>query len=116
MFMNRFTTRNKSALPSGFASPQTNQPPLSVHESSVVEQEPATFELCCYHNQTTTVLVIRSVSLGSSRWHLERVVFPGQRLMFYAPLHEQIQVYSASIAGNLSSDMILCDRLRVDET
>lgn len=88
---------------------------MTVHKPTVVEREHTEFELCCYHNQGALVQVIRSTSFDIPHWHLERVVFPGQRLMFYAPSQAQVQVCNSNIAGNLLSDTIPCDRLHVSE-
>jgi hypothetical protein len=94
---------------------ETNVPPIRVHKPAVVDVAYADFVLCCYENHKSIMQVIRSTSSEIPSWHLERVVFPGQRLMFYAPLTAKLQIYNANMAGNLLSDTVPCDRLQVSE-
>lgn len=76
-------------------------------------------KLCCYHNRTAQIQIIRmaapteQLSHQQPREQLERVVFPGQRLMFYAPTWAQLKVYASQPVGALLADTISCDRLRV---
>lgn len=67
--------------------------------------------LCSYQNQTANVQVIRISDVP--QLHFERVVFPGQRLMFYAPAKARLKVYTGSQAGSLLADTITCDRIQV---
>lgn len=71
--------------------------------------------LCCYHNASSTIQIIRSTSFEIPEWYLERVIFPGQRLLFYAPKAVSLQIFTSSIVGSILSDTIPCDRLQVDE-
>jgi len=47
-------------------------------------------------------------------WYFERVVFPGQRLMFEAMLEAQLEIHTGMMASAILSDTIPCDRLIVD--
>jgi hypothetical protein len=85
-------------------------------EDAQVAAADADFMLCCYQNLSPKMQIVRSNSLEIPEWHLERVVFPGQRLLFHAPHQTSLQIYTASMAGNLLSDTVPCDRLRVDES
>ena len=40
--------------------------------------------LCCYVNATSKIQIARISNIAN--WYFERVVFPGQRLVFEAPL------------------------------
>jgi hypothetical protein len=66
--------------------------------------------LCFYRNPTPSLQVIRSTR--SSRWRFERVVFPGQRLMFEAIGGAELAVYSRQ-AAPVPSQVIPCKQLRV---
>ncbi len=47
-------------------------------------------------------------------WYFERVVFPGQRLMFEALPEAQLEIHTGMMASAILSDTILCQRLVVD--
>jgi hypothetical protein len=86
-----------------------------IEDSQVIEAD-SDFMLCCYHNPSSRMQIIRSDSHEIPEWHLERVVFPGQRLLFHAPQRTSLQIYSAGMAENLLNDTVPCDRIRVDES
>ena len=71
--------------------------------------------LCCYQNHSPKIQIIRSAEgqRPQSPWHLERVIFPGQRLMFEAPERSKIRVFSSDPAGMLVDDTVPCDRIQV---
>ncbi len=48
-------------------------------------------------------------------WYFERVVFPGQRLIFEAPLDSVLEIHSGMMASAILSDRIPCLRLQVQE-
>lgn len=68
--------------------------------------------LCCYINATSKVQVSRITNIGN--WYFERVVFPGQRLMFEAPPQAQLEIHTGMMASSILSDTISCERLAVD--
>lgn len=68
--------------------------------------------LCCYVNATSQIQVSRITNIPN--WYFERVVFPGQRLMFEAPPSAQIEIHSGMMASAIISDTIPCERLRID--
>jgi hypothetical protein len=115
--MNRSTTHTQApaAVPT-HSEELTRVPAQTFHRPQVVEQETEDFILCCFHNQQPSMQVIRSTSERIPDWHLERVLFPGQRLMFYAPPQAQLKIYNADHTGTLLSDTISCDRFQVDES
>jgi hypothetical protein len=69
--------------------------------------------LCCYVNATSKIQVARITDVPS--WYFERVVFPGQRLVFEAPPNAHLEIHSGMMASAILSDTIPCDRLTVQE-
>lgn len=69
--------------------------------------------LCCYVNVTSKIQVARICNIPN--WYFERVVFPGQRLVFEAPLEAQMEIHTGMMASAIISDTIPCDRLAISE-
>ncbi|WP_414527407.1 DUF1830 domain-containing protein [Nodularia chucula] len=69
--------------------------------------------LCCYVNVTSKIQIARICNI--SNWYFERVVFPGQRLVFEAPLEAQMEIHTGMMASSILSDTIPCDRLAMNE-
>ncbi|BAY76160.1 MAG: DUF1830 domain-containing protein [Nostoc sp. ChiSLP01] len=69
--------------------------------------------LCCYINATSKIQVARISNIPN--WYFERVVFPGQRLVFEAPRTAQIEIHTGMMASAILSDTIPCDRLMLDD-
>ncbi|MEL6457251.1 MAG: DUF1830 domain-containing protein [Cyanobacteria bacterium J06621_15] len=69
--------------------------------------------LCCYVNATSKIQIARISNI--SNWYFERVVFPGQRLVFEAPLEAQLEIHTGMMASAILSDTIPCNRLAIDE-
>ncbi|AUB38524.1 Protein of unknown function DUF1830 [Nostoc flagelliforme CCNUN1] len=69
--------------------------------------------LCCYINATSKIQVARISNIPN--WYFERVVFPGQRLVFEAPRKGQLEIHTGMMASAILSDKIPCDRLMLDE-
>ncbi len=84
----------------------------SVAESSADIAHSTTMHLCCYVNATSQIQVARIANVP--QWYFERVVFPGQRLMFEAPRDARLEVHTGQASQAILADTILCDRLRVD--
>ncbi|MBD2693342.1 DUF1830 domain-containing protein [Anabaena catenula] len=70
--------------------------------------------LCCYVNATSKMQVARISNIPN--WYFERVVFPGQRLVFEAPKEAQMEIHTGMMASAILSDTIGCDRLALSET
>lgn len=68
--------------------------------------------LCCYINATSQIQVARITNIEN--WYFERVVFPGQRLVFEALPHAQLEIHTGMMASAILSDTIPCERLRVN--
>lgn len=69
--------------------------------------------LCCYVNVTSHIQIARITNVPN--WYFERVVFPGQRLVFEALSEAQLEIHTGMMASAILSDRIPCDRLRVDD-
>lgn len=69
--------------------------------------------LCCYVNATSKIQVARITNIAN--WYFERVVFPGQRLVFEAPKEAQMEIHTGMMASAILSDTIPCDRLALNE-
>lgn len=65
--------------------------------------------LCCYVNATSQIQVARITNVED--WYFERVVFPGQRLVFEALSHAILEIHSGMMASAILSDTIPCTRL-----
>lgn len=65
--------------------------------------------VCCYVNATSQIQIARVTNI--SEWYFERVVFPGQRLVFEAPLEAILEIHSGMMASAILSDTIPCRRL-----
>ncbi|NEP18210.1 MAG: DUF1830 domain-containing protein [Leptolyngbya sp. SIO4C1] len=68
--------------------------------------------LCCYVNATSKIQVARITNVPN--WYFERVVFPGQRLIFEAVPKAQLEIHTGMMASSILSDTIPCERLALD--
>jgi len=69
--------------------------------------------LCCYVNSTSQIQIARITNVPN--WHFERVVFPGQRLVFEAVSDGMLEIHSGMMASAIISDTIPCERLCLQE-
>jgi hypothetical protein len=67
--------------------------------------------LCYYTNNTNQIQVVRSANFG--RHYFERVIFPGQRLLFGAIPEAHIEIHTGTMATAILSDRIPCSHLCV---
>lgn len=68
--------------------------------------------LCSYTNATSKIQVARITNIAN--WYFERVVFPGQRLVFEAMPNAQLEVHSGMLASAILTDTIPCSRLQME--
>jgi hypothetical protein len=66
--------------------------------------------LCFYVNTTTQVQIARITNIDN--WYFEKVVFPGQRLVFES-LPEALLEINSMMASKIISDSIPCMRLSI---
>lgn len=69
--------------------------------------------LCCYVNATSQIQIARICNIPN--WYFERVVFPGQRLVFEAMRAAALEIHTGMMASAILSDKIPCDRLQINE-
>ena len=69
--------------------------------------------VCCYVNATSKIQIARITNIPN--WYFERVVFPGQHLIFEALPEALLEIHSGMMASAILSDTILCDRLRMEQ-
>ena len=67
--------------------------------------------ICCYINATGKIQVARITNIPN--WYFERVVFPGQRLIFASLPSAQLEIHTGMMASAILSDTIPCDRLKI---
>lgn len=65
--------------------------------------------LCHYANPTAEIQVIRIANVA--RWYFERVVFPGQQLMFEAVPGARLDVYVDRGTAEQLTDAIACENI-----
>lgn len=70
--------------------------------------------LCCYANVTSKIQIARITNVPN--WYFERVVFPGQRLMFEAVATAQLEIHTGMMASAILSDTISCEKLAVESS
>ena len=70
--------------------------------------------LCCYVNKTSQIQIVRITNLPN--WYFERVVFPGQRLIFETLPEALLEIHTGMMASAILSDTIPCERLCIDES
>lgn len=70
--------------------------------------------LCCYVNATSQIQIARITNVAN--WYFERVVFPGQRLVFEADPTAILEIHCGMMASAILSDTIPCERLRLQKT
>jgi len=70
--------------------------------------------LCCYVNTTSNIQIARITNI--SNWYFERVVFPGQRLIFEALPEAALEIHTGIMASAILSDTICCNSICVSES
>ena len=68
--------------------------------------------LCCYINKTNQIQVGRIANIPD--WYFERVIFPGQRLLFEAPPEAELEIHTTYMASSILSDHLKCECLRLN--
>jgi hypothetical protein len=69
--------------------------------------------LCHYKNATTQIQVARISNID--QWYFERVVFPGQDLLFEAPSAAKLEIYGGGVTA-LLVERLPCRNLKVRQT
>lgn len=69
--------------------------------------------LCGYANTTSAVQIIRIVNIPN--WYFEKVIFPGQRLLFEAKLDAELDVYTSRFGQPVLVKQIPAIYLQVEQ-
>ncbi|UIE37625.1 DUF1830 domain-containing protein [Leptodesmis sichuanensis] len=81
---------------------------MSTVPVAVVPADPI---LCCYVNKTDKLQVGRIVNIPN--WHFERVVLPGQRLLFEAQVAGLLEVHVITDSSTSLLSTIPCPDLQI---
>jgi hypothetical protein len=81
---------------------------MSTVPVAVVPADPI---LCCYVNKTDKLQVGRIVNIPN--WHFERVILPGQRLLFEAQVAGLLEVHVITNASTSLLSTIPCPDLQI---
>lgn len=68
---------------------------------------------CVYTSRMSALQIVRISNI--EEWYFERVIFPGQTIMFSAPAEAVLEIYSGSYATCLLADCIPCTQLQMRE-
>jgi Domain of unknown function (DUF1830) len=67
---------------------------------------------CCYINTSSKVQIARITNVDN--WYFERVAFPGQHLVFEAPMNAYLEIHTGYMASAVMADRIPCIRLEIE--
>jgi Domain of unknown function (DUF1830) len=67
---------------------------------------------CCYTNTSSRVQIARITNVEN--WYFERVAFPGQHLVFEAPMNAYLEIHTGYMASAVIADRIPCVRLEIE--
>ncbi|MGC9528765.1 MAG: DUF1830 domain-containing protein [Limnospira sp.] len=85
--------------------------------SQVFDSVPSAYTntiLCYYNNSTTQLQTLRVTNIPG--WYFERIVFPGERLLFEAVSEAQLEIYpGCRVIQNLAR-LIPCWQLAIQES
>ena len=70
--------------------------------------------LCCYVNATAHTEIVRITNIP--HWYFERVVFPGQRLLFKAPIAAKLEIHTGMNISSIASETIDCQKLQLSSS
>ena len=86
--------------------------PLPTSDPGLASEMAPEITLCCYVNATSNIQIARITNVPD--WYFERVVFPGQRLMFEALPSALLEIHTGMMASSILSDTIPCQRLALE--
>jgi hypothetical protein len=70
--------------------------------------------LCSYVNATSHIQIIKITNIRD--FYFEKVVFPGQRILFEALPEAQLEVFASELMHAIVKDRILCQALFVQQS
>ena len=89
---------------------------LGKYMSQILDSIPENHDqrlVCCYVNATSKIQIARITNIEN--WYFEKVVFPGQQLMFETTIDAQLEIHSGMMASSILSDVIPCIQLQVQD-
>jgi Domain of unknown function (DUF1830) len=89
-------------------------PPTLNNMSQILDPVPSDRSdpiFCCYTNNSSQVQIVRITNIDN--WYFERVAFPGQHLIFEAPMNAYLEIHTGKMASSILSDRIPCIRLQI---
>jgi hypothetical protein len=89
---------------------------LGKHMSQILDSIPENHDqrlVCCYVNATSKIQIARITNIPN--WYFEKVVFPGQQLMFETIIDAQLEIHTGMMASSILSDVIPCIQLQVQD-
>lgn len=69
--------------------------------------------ICCYINDAYKIKIARIKNI--SNWYFERVVFPGEKLLFEALPEARLEIYVTNFSTVALVEITTCDRLAVKD-
>ncbi|AFY73165.1 protein of unknown function (DUF1830) [Synechococcus sp. PCC 7502] len=90
--------------------------PLGKAMSQILDSVPENHDqklVCCYVNATSKIQVARITNIDN--WYFEKVVFPGQQLIFETVIDAQLEIHTGMMASSILSDVIPCIQLQVQD-
>lgn len=84
--------------------------------TQILDRLPADFSdrvFCCYTNSTREIKLARIVNIPN--WYFERVIFPGEKLLFEALPEAELEIYVGTVSTIAPAEMISCGRLIVKD-
>jgi hypothetical protein len=79
--------------------------PVDLHDKKII---------CSYVNATSKIQIARITDVP--QWYFERVVFPGQNLIFEAIASAHLEIHTGMMASSILSDTIPCVQLQVEDS
>lgn len=67
--------------------------------------------ICCYVNTSTHIEIARITNIPN--WYFERVIFPGQRLVFEAPAIAKLEIHTGTAISSILSETFSCQELEL---
>ncbi|MGA9381093.1 MAG: DUF1830 domain-containing protein [Phormidium sp.] len=86
---------------------------IALYNSTGDRSNSMQLSLCHYKNVSNKLQILRIGNVPN--WYFEKVVFPGEVLLFEAPLQGVLEVHTSAKVTTILADTINCDRLRVQE-
>jgi 3-hydroxymyristoyl/3-hydroxydecanoyl-(acyl carrier protein) dehydratase len=72
-------------------------------------------QVLCYYKNTGKQLQLARIS-NMDNGYFERIVFPGEQLLFEALPEAELEIHTSTIVGAIFVDKILCSCLQVQDS